>query len=335
MGAVGAAAIVSGCTGQTFNLNSANAVGGGAYDIAFHFASVIPAPPGIVTPGGQRVNLNLADPTIQTFNGGPGLSLTFLPHPGAFSVPVSSGSPFVAGAQQAVTDPGHPDGIQLSQPCELNIVAAGSLTLSLGDDATIQLFVASLPLCGSNITFYGTSYTDFHVNSNGDVSFTGGSTDFNPTSSEWVTQMPRIGLASDLEPNNFGTITVNVSGAGANGSWTTISYAGVTEWGTGGGGVTSFDVVLHGPNGHEITNFATDGTWGVTPVVCGISNGALGPPTPNLRSFDADFGLGVIASLGGPMDNIMEENTGGMIGTTSGWVSVGFPFEDGSAHTVN
>lgn len=332
-GSIGAPAIVSGCTGQVFNLNSAAPAGQG-YDIGYHFSAVIPAPPGLVTPGGQRVNVNLTDPTFQTLNGGPGLNLVFAPHPGAFTIPVSFNSGLTVTGQQAATDPGSVDGIALSQPCQLDVVAGAPVALTLGDDDNTQVFLQGNPVCGNSVTFYGTVYTDIFVNSNGDVSFGSGHTDFSATSGEWVSQMPRIGFQTDLEPNNFGTITLTNNGAGANGDWLTIAFANVTEWGTGGMGVTSYDIVLHGPAGHEIANFTTDGTWGGTATVAGISNGSLGAAVANLQSFDTNNGLGVIPSLGGPTDNVIDENTAGMIPNATGWTSVGFPFEDGSAHVV-
>lgn len=318
------------CTGQTFNLNS---TGTGTFEIGVAFAPVVPG--GVLqTPGGQIVNLNLSDPSLFYLNGGPVLSL--LPHPGAFTLTTALPAPTLASAQQLTTDVGHPDGFQLSQVPELTIVTPGvgtPLTLALGDDDNTQVLLSATDPCATTVSFYGTTYTDLFVNSNGDVSFTQGHTDFSASSAEWQTLMPRIGIQSDMQPNIYGTITVTNNGTTGAGDWITVAFQNVTEWGTTGMGVTSYNVELHGPNGHEIGGFTTDGTWGATSVVGGMSNGASGTH-PALVSFDGLFGLGIQTSALAT-DSVIDENTGGMLLNTAGWSSIQFPFFDGSAFLVN
>ena len=142
------------------------------------------------TPAGQIVNLDLGDPTLFYLNGGPVLAVQ--PHPGAFTLTTSISSPTIVSGQQMTVDVGHPDGVQLSQAPELTVVAAGGatpLTLSLGDDATLQVLLSSIDPCATGVSFYGTTYTDLWVNSNGDVSFTMGHTTFTATSptAQWPT----------------------------------------------------------------------------------------------------------------------------------------------------
>ncbi|NRA96478.1 MAG: hypothetical protein HRU14_09745 [Planctomycetes bacterium] len=144
--------------------------------------------------------------------------------------------------------------------------------------------------------------------------------------------MPRIGFLGDLEPHNYGTITVTNNGSVGLGSWMTIAYANVTEWGTGGLGVTSYNIELHGPNGHEVGGFTTDGTWGATATVAGISLGAAGTH-PALVSFDTLNGLGLQPNIN-VTDSVIDENLGGMLPNTSAWTSIQFPFGDGSAYIV-
>ena len=324
------AAALSACVGQTSVLNSS---GTGAYEVGIAYA---PAVPGgvLTTAGGQIVNLNIFDPSLVYLNGGSVLSLA--PHPGALSIPVTFPSPLVGSAQQMTMDAGHADGFQLSQVPEVTIVTGGvaptPMTLTLGDDATVQVVLSTTNPCAATVSFYGTAYSDFYVNSNGDVSFTSGHTDFTATSGEWQTLMPRIGIQGDLEPNNFGTVTVTNNGSTGIGDWVTVAYASVTEWGTGGLGVTSYNIELHGPNGHEIGGFTTDGTWGVTPVVGGISLGAGGTHPP-LVGFDALNGTGLQLNANAT-DSVIDENTGGMLVNTTGWTSLQFPLFDGSSYVV-
>jgi len=327
-------AITTDCVGATITMNAAGATGA-PFDIAVTFGNSAPA--AFTTAGGQQVNVDILNPTLFNFNGGSanfaGI-LNLLPHPGAFTFPVPTGGPLLASAQQLAVNPTHPDGFQLSQAVEANILAAGGAqTLTLGDDSSVQIILAGSPYCANmGVVFYGTVYNDFHVGSNGDVTFTAGSSDFTATSGEWQTQMPRIGIAGDLEPNNYGTVTVTNNGNAGTGDWMTVAYANVTEWGTGGFGVTSFNVDFHGPNGHEINGFTTDGTWGVTAVVGGISLGAGGTHPP-LASFDTQNGLGLQANVNAT-DSVIDENSLGMLVNTTGWVSIGFPLFDGSAYVV-
>lgn len=327
-------AVTTNCVGSMITLNSGATAGAGS-DIAITLSRVIPA--AITTVGGQQVNIDVFDPSLFNFNGGVpnfGGILNLQPHPGTFSFAPPTGATFSGSAQQLSTDAGHPDGFQLSQPVELNVIAAGgSQTLSLGDDATVQVILSGSPLCANaGIIFYGTTYNDINVNSNGDVSFTAGHTDFTATAAEWQSMMPRMGIQGDLEPNNYGTITVTNNGFAGVGDWVTVAYSNVTEWGTTGMGVTSYNLEFHGPNGHEIAGFTTDGTWGTTAVVGGISLGS-GGTHPALVSFDTQNGLGLQANAAST-DSVIDENPTGMLINTTGWTSIGFPLFDGSAYIV-
>ena len=328
-------ALSSACVGGTMNLNS-SATASAPFDIAVTFSAAVPN--ALATGGGQIVNVNIGDPSLFNFNGPPatfaGL-LNLQPHPGAFTFAVPTAAPLLASGQQLAIDVAHPDGFQLSQAVEANVTSGGGgtpQTLALPDDGNVNILLTATHPCPTSISFYGTTYTDLYVNSNGDVSFTAGHGDFSATSGEWQTQFPRMGFQSDLEPNNFGTISITNNGPTGIGDWVVVSYSNITEWGTGGTGVTSYDVVFHGPNGHEIGNFTTDGTWGASATVMGISNGSLGT-NPALVSFDLLNGAGLQAN---PLasDSVIDENVGGMIINTTMWSSIQFPLFDGSAFLV-
>ena len=237
---------------------------------------------------------------------------------------------------QLAIDAGNPDGFTLSQAPELTVTTGGTLTFNHADDGFIQAFINAAPLCGTSVDFYGTSYTDIFSQSNGWASFVSGSTAFVATAAEWQTLEPRIGFQADLEPNNFGTVTLTNNGPAFSGSpgasHLTMSYSNVTEWGTGGLGVTSYDIVLNGGNGHEIANFTTDGTWGITAVAGGMTLGAGGTHPP-LVSFDGLNGAGLQANVAGT-DSVVDFNPGGMLPNASGWSNIVFPLLDGSAYFV-
>ena len=324
-----------GCVGTSLILNS-SATAGAGYDMAVTFANSVPAY--LTTGGGQQVNVDINHPSLFNFNGGtPNFAglLNILPHPGAFSFAVPTGAPILASAQQLVVSAAHADGFDLSQACEVDIQPGGStpMVVTLPDDGSVQVLLSALNPCSTSIAMYGTSYTDLYVCSNGWINFTAGNSDFTATYTEWATQEPRMGFQSDLEPNNFGTVTVTNNGSTGAGDWVVASYANVTEWGTGGLGVTSYDITFHGPNGHSIENFTTDGTWGVSGTCMGISNGNLGTDPGGPVSFDAATGLGLQASAQAS-DCVVDANIGGMILNSNGFTSMQFPLFDGSAYLI-
>ncbi len=252
---------------------------------------------------------------------------------GANPFTVTVNAPLASGSLQAgAADPADPDGVALSAACTF---AAGSpvgpLVLNLLDDNfTSIVFGAPSPVCfpATSVTFYGTSYTEVFINSNGDVSFTMGHMDFTATAGEWLSLMPRVGMGTDLEPNMFGTISAQPLSDGI-----VVNYQNVTEWGTGGMGVTSYDVEVSATTGAAILNFITDGTWGFTPTVTGISNGSLGTH-PGLVTFDTFAGAGPLTAL--PTDSWIEENISGQpIGIGTNYNNVIFSGADGSTVTVN
>lgn len=332
-----AGAATQGCQGQAATLNSA-ATAGAPSDIAVTFAAHGASMPG--SGANNTVNINIFDPSFFNFNGGApnfGGLLNVQPHPGAFSFPIPTANPLVGSAQQLALDASNPDGYTLSQAPMITVTAGGLLTYAHADDGFIVWFINATPLCGGTYTsFYGTNYNDICSQSNGWASFGAGSTDFTATIPEWqAAGEGRIGFAGDLEPNNFGTVTLAVAGPSQSGdpgaSHLVMSYQGVTEWGTGGIGVTSYDIVVNGPQGNEVANFSTDGTWGTTSTVIGMSKGASGTHPPQI-SLDALMGAGLQA--GSVNDSWLDGNAGGMVPNASGWSNISWPTTYGDACIV-
>ncbi|MAG55347.1 MAG: hypothetical protein CMJ83_03565 [Planctomycetes bacterium] len=330
-----APAITTICVGQNASVNTSSSNVGLGWDLALDVGTLIPAPPGFLTGGGQAVNVNLASPSLFFLNGGAVLTLT-TPYPGAFTLPVASPAPVVASAQAIHIAPGNPESFALSQGSQLDVTTGSTLTLLLGDDATQQVFFAAAPLCfGGTVAFYGAGYSDFFVNSNGEVSFTAGSTDFTATIGEWQTMMPRTGFAADFEPNNFGTIAVTAGG----GADLTVNYLNMAEWGLGGAaGNLSYSIAFNGGLGLvEINNFTDNsGLWGVTPSVMGITMGAGGTNPPAITSWAALQGMPA-GGTGTNTDSALEANAAGLINTPGVGtpMSVVFPTADGGTYAVN
>lgn len=71
----------------------------------------------------------------------------------------------------------------------------------LGDDAFFELSL------GFTFNFQGVDYNDVFVNSNGNLTFGSGDTDFSESVGELLSDQPRIaGAWDDLAPNNGGTV---------------------------------------------------------------------------------------------------------------------------------
>ena len=80
----------------------------------------------------------------------------------------------------------------------------GGIVLSLGDDDYEEL---TLPF---SFPFQGLSYSSVFVNSNGNLTFGSGDTDYSESVSELLGDQPRIAaLWDDLSPNNGGAVTAN------------------------------------------------------------------------------------------------------------------------------
>ncbi len=130
----------------------------------------------------------------------------------------------------------------------------GSL-LDLGDDDSEEV-----PL-GFGFPFQGTTYTSVFVNSNGNLTFGSGNTDFTESVAELLSGPPRIAaLWDDLSPNNGGTVIVS----GDASSWT-VEFQGVPEFSSTG--ANSFAITL-GSDGSVAIAYgavsALDGLAGVS-----------------------------------------------------------------------
>ncbi len=230
--------------------------------------------------------------------------------------------------QAGAVDATDPDGVSLSEVSTYAVAPAVYPWVTVGDDANLDL---TGDACWVDVNFYGTTYNGAFINSNGEVTFASGTSDFTATYGEWASGMPRIGWAADLEPNNYGSITTNFLADGFR-----VDYVDVAEWGTGGTGVISYSVEVSTSAGASITGMIEDGTWGTTGQCLGASNGSLGTdPTAGAGvSFDA-----ILAAGGGGMglaSDMWVEAAGGMVsGAGSSYTNILFPAADGSSISVN
>jgi len=279
-------AVTTTITGQTVTLNS-TAIG------PFEIASALrPAIAGGVftTPGGQVVNVDLTDPSLSFVNGN--TNLTPVAHPGVLAIPLTSSVPFVGTGQQVVLDPVHPDGFVLSQSCELRITydnqlavgnaacTSGGTTITLGNNANIQQAL------GFSFSYYGTSYTEVFVSSNGHVTFGSGFNSWASGGGGLNGGLPMIAPCSeDLNPTVGGTISFYTDNAGT----FEVCWQGVPSFAT----ANSNDFKITAVNGNMIR--FDYGAMGEDEGTVGLSPGGGGNAIMPVNLSTAGGGNGPIA----------------------------------------
>lgn len=174
------------------------------------------------------------------------LSVSDLP-PDSYFVLVDSFSPLTSDARYV-----------------LQIEESNSTPLSLGDDASEELTL------GFSFPFNGSSYDSVFVNSNGNLTFGAGDTDFSESVAELLSGAPRIApLWNDLSPNQGGSITADLSVA----DQVTINFDSVPQFLAGDN--NTFSVVLKADGSYSISYGTIDSTGGLAATTEG--NGASDP----------------------------------------------------------
>ena len=163
-------------------------------------------------------------------------------------------------AQMLVLDPTAPGITSLSQACQLNGIAAGSLTLPNADDAIYTVDLAAAPLCHGPLPYYGTYYTQLTVSTNGLV-FPGaiGSNFWTPSTAAAITNPGGFGIWSDWQSNANPTATIVVNGAGAFGG-VDVAFTNVPYWGTAVNSSFTLGLDAFGPTIRGISGLGTDPT---------------------------------------------------------------------------
>jgi len=196
-------AVASDCVGAGFAVTSLGTAGQG-WEIAYNLSPTVPAGSAgsFTTPGGQIVNLDLTQGLFFLFGGtGPVL----LPHPGTFNavVPVLPGT---LSAQQLVLDPTNPEGVALSQACQLDGLSLSLPALPFAgptfDDSDVVV-----PL--GCVRAYGRSFTQGWIESNGRFIFGAtGYTGFTPYVAQFQADGASFGVWTDLNPSAGGSINL-------------------------------------------------------------------------------------------------------------------------------
>lgn len=156
---------------------------------------------------------------------------------------------------------------------DADVLDAGGSTLGDDDTGIVDL----TPIGGFD--FYGVNYTEVFVNSNGNLTFGSGDTDFSETVDEFLSQEPRIAVIwDDYDPPETGNVRFAVA---PNLGSVTVSWTGIDQFGDGVVGANNFAVQLFQDGTitchyQSLTSF--DGLVGISPgalpVLMAPSNGA-------------------------------------------------------------
>lgn len=173
----------------------------------------------------------------------------------------------------------------------LDLFTVDGTLLTLGDDTSVEV---PLPF---SFPFQGAGRTSVFVNSNGNLTFGSGDTDFSESVAEFLNDQPRIAaLWDDLSPNNAGLVVVEQTAS----TWS-VTFDGVPEFVTTG--ANTFTVTLHASGRIDVAYgaiTAADALVGVTP-----GGGAANPGESDLSSSPTWPAAGVTFEqfvIGGPVD---------------------------------
>lgn len=282
------------CFGESTSFTAATTLVGNPAEIVYDLGAGVAGPnfPAILTgSGSQVVNVNLTSPFVAYFFGG--TAPNFLPHPGVVSLTLTTpAAALTVSAQQVVFDPSNLDGIALSQAGGLEATAGGTAAGPVGDDSFVNLSLLGSPLCGSApISFYGTSYTDINVVSNGRVMFGAGDVDFSSSVAEALADNPFVGAWTDLNPAAGGTISTSVLPTGEY----SVDYNAVPYFGSAN--TATFSVIFD-----PATGLVTiDGLAGIVPdtgnMFLGLSGGNIaGATDPGAADYSLTAGVSLNAT---------------------------------------
>ena len=271
-------------------------------DVVVNLAPLVPlSGGGIQLNPGSIVNLDFTAGFMQLFG-------VFIPLGNAAGVcPILFGAPGgTLSVQMVVIDFAAPGFISLSQACQLNGIPSGSVTLVNADDAVYTVSLASI--CEPNVNFYGTSYPDISVSTNGLVSpGPAGVFFWVPSTAAAITNPGSFGVWSDWQSNANPFASIVVNGAGLFGG-VDVTYTNVPYWGSATTSTFVVGLDAAGPRIDGMTGLGTNPTGTMILVsqggglatdagatAFGIGGGATAAPTDMLYA----IGTGSPALAGG------------------------------------
>lgn len=241
---------------------------GNLADIFLNLAPTVSATGGGIVLGPNIVNLNLAAGIVQLFGTLAPVSLC----PITFGAPVGTLS-----AQMIAIDFTSPTGLTLSQACQITGLPSGTITLPNADDSTYVVNVTTGPLCAVGpVAFYGTTYTEITVSTNGLVSPGNlGVGSWTPSAAAALTNPGSVGIWSDWQSNANPTASIVVTGVGGFGG-VDVTYTNVPYWGSATNSTFNVGIDAWGPRIESISTLGTNATG--TMILLSRGNGLATDP---------------------------------------------------------
>ena len=281
------------CGTMVLSTNQSGGIKGGQYEIALQAGPLVS---GVDTGNGELANIDLAQPIVWMNGGAAGADFFAMPgtqfpgsQGGSMTVEFCIGCPISFTMQAVVLDdaPAPPNDYFLSQATQINVAldpTCTDLSATASDDGS-QMYTPTAP-----ITFYGTSYSDIFVATNGRVEFVGPDGDFTPTVGEGLTDNPFVGPWTDLRHplGGGGCLYVCDDGAGN----VSVRWESLQHWNDGS--VRMSATVSFAATG-EITIDGMENVGGFgEEMFLGITQGNLGATDPGM--VDYTLGAGTTAN---------------------------------------
>ncbi len=282
---------------------------GNPFDLLFTAVPAVPSNAGgFQTPGGQHLNLNFADPSFTAL-----FALTPMPI-ASTSLTAVIGGAGVISVQMVVIDPSHTEGCRLSAVNQLTTVNGVSVPGPIADNGWTTITTGALPLCGpQSIPFFGASYTQTHVLSNGRIMWgPTGNGDATPLPASALAQGPSVNAWCDLQPNNGGAITISAPTP----NLLHVDWAGIPHYGSPFLLSTWFieiDATTGSITISGLTSFAPSPpiTGASNAMFLGLSRGSAGPTTdPGSSPFSIG---GIFSGPTNPTDMLYEFGQAGTL----------------------
>lgn len=308
----------AGSFGSSFVVSSAVAPGAltQTYNTQDSFAPAVwvTSPSGFIgafTTSVNSVDINFADPgfAIVAFGGQPGLlgSLFYTNGQGDMSLGLATSAALIGSTHYSAfahLTPTSSDGFYISQTHQMSFVAnpcgTGAFALALTDDST------SLQPLGFTYVYYGVSYTDCFVNSNGNISFAAGHTTFTESLAGFLGGQPKIcQYWDDFNPGAGGVVNFFTDNA----TLARVCFENVPEFATSNQNTFVVDFDIGGTIAMQYLSMASvDGIVGLSP---GANIDPVGVP------IDLSLGGNVFGGTQAPYELFVGGND--LVGLTITW----------------
>lgn len=198
--AVGPTRITRG-SAQPLDLGLTTSLGNPNYNLAYDIGAVVPrSGGGNVSAFGQIVNVDLTSMSFKFLE--PGfLDVQFPGVGGVYTIPaLSPAAPLTMTAQMVVADVGHADGFRLSSAGQASWVPLGTAGAPVAGPTADR---ESVPVSVGAVRFFGQTYTEMFVGSEGQVSFGCGDLRHWASPTKAANGPPLVGLWTRFQPATY------------------------------------------------------------------------------------------------------------------------------------